>query len=112
MVPVTTDRNRISAGALVLCGLVLAGCETTPPKTAAYWPEATYLTVVVHGGDTVSEIAKRYGVPVGTVQRLNDLTATSSIYPGEKLKLPADAHETRTAVLHEAEQPKYATWNA
>ena len=111
MVPVTIDK-KVLAGALIVCGVVLAGCETAPPKTAAYWPEATYLTVVVHGGDTVSEIAKRYGVPLGTVQRMNDLTATTSIYPGEKLKLPANAHETRTAVLHEAEQPKYATWNA
>ncbi|HEY1962650.1 MAG TPA: M23 family metallopeptidase [Rhizomicrobium sp.] len=107
-----TDRTKIWAGVLALCGLALGGCETTLPKTADYWPESTYLTVVVHSGDTVSHIAERYHVSVGTVERLNDLNAMASIYPGETLKVPANSHETRTAVLHEASQPKYAIWNS
>src|SRR4051812_27595403 len=107
-----TDKKQISAAMLALCGLALAGCETTPPKAANYFPQPTYLTVVVHSGDTVSEIAGRYHVSVATVQHMNDLTATASIYPGEKLKLPADGQDTRTAVLHEATQPKYGPWNA
>jgi murein DD-endopeptidase MepM/ murein hydrolase activator NlpD len=112
MVPVKTDSRKIPAGVLVIWSVLLAGCETTPPNTADYWPEPTYLTVVVHRGDTVSDIASRYHVSVGTVQRMNDLRATASIYPGETLKLPAGSHATRAAVLQEAKQPQYAAWNA
>src|SRR5581483_4905353 len=100
----------IAAAALLVLPLALAGCETTPPKTADYWPEPTYLTVVVHRGDTISSIAARYAVSAAAVERMNDLSARDAIYPGESLRLPAKSDSTRRAVLAEAEQPHYAAW--
>src|SRR5437763_8840184 len=112
MVPVTRNNEKVSVGLAMVCGVLLAGCETTPPRAASYWPEPTYLTVVVHRGDTVSKIAARYQVSAGAVQRMNDLAPLEAVYPGETLKLPADSHATRTAVLPGAKQPHYAAWNA
>jgi murein DD-endopeptidase MepM/ murein hydrolase activator NlpD len=101
-----------AAAALLLLPFALAGCETAPPKTADYWPEPTYLTVLVHRGDTISAIAARYAVSPGAIERLNDLSARDAIYPGESLRLPAKSEDTRHAVLAEAEKPHYAPWNA
>jgi murein DD-endopeptidase MepM/ murein hydrolase activator NlpD len=80
----------------------LAAC-TESPKTAFDWPNATYYTVVVRPGDTVSDIAVRYDVTLGTMLRMNDLEQKSAIYPGEVLRIPPGGHLTRTAVLRDAE---------
>ena len=120
MVPVKRDKRAFAAAALIAGALVLAGCETTPPNPADYWPDAqaetqakpTYLTVLVHDGDTLSDIAGRYSVSAETIERMNDLSDGDTIYAGQSLKLPAGSKETRKAVLAEAEQPHYASWNA
>ncbi|HTQ14096.1 MAG TPA: LysM peptidoglycan-binding domain-containing M23 family metallopeptidase [Rhizomicrobium sp.] len=95
------DASRVLACALLL--FVLAGCAAPSPRTYFDWPAATYLTVVVHQGDTVSEIAARYDVPTDRVLAMNDLQALSPIYPGEVLRLPPGSRATREAVLHDAE---------
>lgn len=91
---------RVLAAAFAL--LSLAAC-TESPKTAFDWPNATYYTVVVRPGDTVSDIAVRYDVQLGTMLRMNDLEEKSAIYPGEVLRIPPGGHLTRTAVLRDAE---------
>lgn len=119
MVPVNKDKRAFAAAALIAGALLLAGCETTPPNPADYWPDAhadasarpTYLTVVVHDGDTLSDIAGRYSVSAETIERMNDLSDGDTIYAGQSLKLPAGSRETRKAVLAEAEQPHYESWN-
>jgi LysM repeat protein len=40
---------------------------------------------VVRGGDSLSEIAKRYGITVGELCRLNEITPNTIIRPGQKL---------------------------
>jgi murein DD-endopeptidase MepM/ murein hydrolase activator NlpD len=98
--------------ALLLLPVLLAGCESTPPETSDDWPAPTYLTVVVHRGDTVSQIAARYDVSTSTVERMNDLSPRDAIHPGETLRVPANSKATRAAVLREASAPRYAAWNA
>jgi murein DD-endopeptidase MepM/ murein hydrolase activator NlpD len=73
---------------------------------------ATYLTVVVRKGDTVSEIAARYDVSIATLARMNALSNANEIFPGEQLRVPADSRATRRAVFREADAPHYAAWNA
>ena len=124
MVPVKKLKTPFAALFLVVGASGLAGCETAPADTADYWAQAqtqtqtqpnaraTYLTVVVHNGDTISEIAARYSVSIKTVERMNDLAFGDPIHPGETLRLPAGSQQTRKAVLAEAVQPHYESWNA
>jgi len=96
---------------------LLAGCESTDLQMADGAPhaspvKATYLTVRVHRGDTLSEIAARYNVSAATLSRLNGLSDRSAIFAGEELRVPADLRATREAVLRESSRPRYAAWNA
>ncbi|HEY8697977.1 MAG TPA: M23 family metallopeptidase, partial [Rhizomicrobium sp.] len=89
----------------------LAGCETAPPREASYWPEPTYLTVIVHRGDTVSQIAARYNITAPTLVHMNGLSDGNAIRPGEVLRVPAGQRKVREAVYREADAPRYESWN-
>lgn len=52
---------------------------------------ATDRVVVVRQGDTLSEIALRHGVTVAQLMTLNALSDPNRIYPGQRLRLVADA---------------------
>ena len=45
----------------------------------------------VQSGDSLYRIANRYDISVASLLRINDLTITSLILPGQRLRLPADA---------------------
>ncbi|MEY4760171.1 MAG: hypothetical protein RLZZ200_27 [Pseudomonadota bacterium] len=51
--------------------------------------QARHLHVVARG-DSLSAIARKTGVPVATLASLNNLTASGTLQPGQKLKLPAE----------------------
>lgn len=51
-------------------------------------PEASYFFYYVRRGDTVSEIAARYGTSVSAIARLNNFSRNYLIRPGQKLKIP------------------------
>jgi murein DD-endopeptidase MepM/ murein hydrolase activator NlpD len=102
-------RSRVYAAPLAL--VLLAGCETAPPREAAYWPEPTYLTVIVHRGDTVSQIAARYNIAAPTLVHMNGLSDGNAIRPGEVLRVPAGQRKVREAVYREANAPRYESWN-
>lgn len=53
-------------------------------------PEASYFTYYVRKGDTVSEIASRYGTSVSSIARLNHLRRNYLIRPGQRLKIPGN----------------------
>ncbi|HEY1631263.1 MAG TPA: M23 family metallopeptidase [Rhizomicrobium sp.] len=72
------------------------------PDTELSWPVATYYTVVVRPGDSVSDIAQRYNVSSSEVLRMNELGARSAIHPGEILRIPPGNRATRVAVLRDA----------
>jgi len=80
-------RRRGFAAALVLaCALALSACAT--PDTDAGWPAITYHNVVVHSGDTLSEIADRNNVSEDVLAGLNGISNRNSIYPDEVLRVP------------------------
>jgi murein DD-endopeptidase MepM/ murein hydrolase activator NlpD len=94
--------NRTAASALLVCA-VLAGCDSERPyPDDSDLPRATYYTVVVRPGDTLSEIARRYDARVDDVAELNRIGDESRIAPGLTLRIPANGEETRKAVLGEA----------
>ncbi|MBS3818706.1 LysM peptidoglycan-binding domain-containing protein [bacterium] len=53
-------------------------------------PEASYFIYYVKKGDTVSEIADRYGTSISSIARLNHLHGNYLIRPGQKLKVPGN----------------------
>ena len=50
--------------------------------------QAIGATVTVRAGDTLSDIADRYGVSVGTLMRLNGLRDSNHVEIGQRLRLP------------------------
>jgi LysM repeat protein len=77
---VNSRRRFIYTAGLAAAGLVIGGV----PASAAPRPE----THTVKRGDTLSEIAARYGVSVAELKRRNGLRA-DVIHPGQRLALPA-----------------------
>ena len=54
------------------------------------------LTHVVLAGEGFLTIGRRYGVNAGAIARVNGLTLTSVIVPGQKLRIPGGGPVTRT----------------
>ena len=46
-----------------------------------------YQTITVKSGDTLWDIARRYGTTTSSLRRLNGLGRSSRIYPGQMLKV-------------------------
>lgn len=64
---------------------------TAPAPAAPTAPSAGGTTYTIVAGDTISAIAKRHGVSVNAVLGANGLGASSIIYPGQTIKVPAAA---------------------
>ena len=64
--------------------------KTTTPAApeAKSWPVDETTTYVVAKGDTLSQIARRYGVTVAEVMTLNGISNPNTIRVGQKLVLP------------------------
>ncbi|HEY5337424.1 MAG TPA: M23 family metallopeptidase [Rhizomicrobium sp.] len=111
------NANRRSAAlvACVLCIAFLSGCETSPPTNgwaeANSWThrggDATYYTVVVHSGDTMSKIAARYDATSEDLARANSISAHATLHPGDVLHVPA-TRGAREAVLRDATNDRAA----
>lgn len=96
----------------VVGAALLSGCETAPSNgwnEANSWQRgrATYFTVVVRNGDTMSGIADRYDTSTGELSRMNDKPENATLYPGDVLRVPANG-ETRHAVMREATNERAA----
>ena len=64
-----------------------AGSTTTTSSKSANQAAATATsTYTVKKGDTLGGIAKKTGVPLNTIYKLNGLNAKSKIYPGMKIR--------------------------
>ena len=67
----------------------LAGdSHTTAPS-----PSAQYITYVIQPGDTLSEIAKRYGTTVDTLTKLNKISDPNKIYAGNTIRVPENIND-------------------
>lgn len=58
--------------------------------TAGGAPRAT--EIVVKGGETISGLSRRYGVPADALMKVNGLSATNGLKTGQKLVIPAYAY--------------------
>jgi len=74
---------------LILIGLAVAACSSSLPSSGG-------TGVVVQKGDTVYAIARRYGVTPRGIIETNGLRPPYTLYPGDRLFLPAArAHTVR-----------------
>jgi LysM repeat protein len=73
-----------TSGAVAGTAQSRATVRAAAPATAA--PKG--VTYVVKAGDTLSEIAHRAGIRLAALLAANDLTATETIFPGQRLVLP------------------------
>lgn len=53
-----------------------------------HWGETLFVHYKVRPGDTLSEIAQRFGTRVSTLRRLNRLRNADRLYVGKRLKVP------------------------
>ena len=74
--------NKLDARGLIRIGQRL---RVSPPGTKA--PSASR-THIVRWGDTLSGLAKRYGVSVAELRRANGLSAAMTLRAGDSLKIP------------------------
>ncbi len=79
--------NGLSASSLIYPGqkLKLSGGSTTGASTTG--AAATAKTYTVVSGDTLYSISSRHGVSLSTLLKANGIAASSTIYPGQQLKL-------------------------
>jgi LysM repeat protein len=81
--------NHLNSRALIRVGQVLtipSGGSTA--ESAATTPAPANATYTVKSGDTMSHIAARTGYSLSDVLALNGLSRSSTIYPGQTIKLP------------------------
>ncbi len=64
----------------------LGSKPTLPPKPTP--PPADYITYVVQPGDTLSEIAVRYGTTYQALAALNNISDPNLIHPGQTIRVP------------------------
>jgi LysM repeat protein len=107
MRPTRTVRNLVVAGLMTLAAIVPVSCSsptpapptaTVPPPTAttvlgvsptpAQSPTPEPVVYVSEPGDTLSDIANRFGTTAQAIMELNGLTDTL-IYSGTELRIPA-----------------------
>lgn len=71
--------------------VTLADNAAAAVKELPRWipPEATYVIHYVRRGETVSQIASRYGTSISAIGRLNNLSRRYLIRPGQRLKVPS-----------------------
>jgi murein DD-endopeptidase MepM/ murein hydrolase activator NlpD len=118
----TREKSFRRIAALALCltsAALLSACETRQDAREAYSdlyarpapgskiPPATYYTVIVHDGDSLSAISARYNTSPSEIMRINNLSTGDTIHPGEELRVPPTS-STHRAVLREATNNRLA----
>ncbi|MGQ9811753.1 MAG: LysM peptidoglycan-binding domain-containing protein, partial [bacterium] len=75
------------------------GSSSEKKSSTGVSPVETY---VVKKGDTLSGIAKRFGVSINQICEVNNLTTRSRIYPGQKLRLAKS--QSGGSIYHEVRE--------
>lgn len=97
-----TDWQRRLIGSIGICLLLYAGMvmlsnaletnqqliATMPISTATVLPTMTRPTYTIQQGETLQGIANSFGVPIETLQTLNNISDPDRIYSGQTLILP------------------------
>ena len=80
----------LNANDMTTSSLIVPGQQLTiPDPSASAVPSGQTYTVV--GGDTLSGIAQSHGVRLGALLKVNGMTMSSLIVPGQSLELPQGA---------------------
>lgn len=66
-------------------------------------PAARTVTHRVRRGETLSQVASRYGASVGAIMEVNRLRSAHRIYPGQRLQIPTGGSAPRRALSPGAE---------
>jgi len=107
------EANSLSADTIIYPGqqLKLSVDSTSSVNTASSASEGSSAdSYTVKSGDTLSGIAARSGVGLATILQANDLTLSSSIFPGQTIRLSGSAVSTvETAAADSSEEPNSAT---
>lgn len=89
--------NNLTATTIIYPGQTIKLTGTAPkpaqsaPAPAAPAPASGATTYTVVPGDTLSAIAAKHGVPLSSIFTWNNLSASSIIYPGQKIKVSGSA---------------------
>jgi LysM repeat protein len=75
-----------------------APVPASTPASASVAPATTAQVYVVKKGDSLWKIAKTENITVGELARANNLTKTSTIKVGQKLKVPATTEKANVAM--------------
>jgi LysM repeat protein len=94
-----TDPGKTVREAIAAANASAAAVAATVVRTVTAPPPATYRVVA---GDTVSDIAGRFGLSTASVLALNGLGWSSLIFPGQELKLGSSGPARATAPEPEA----------
>ncbi|MDI4584862.1 LysM peptidoglycan-binding domain-containing protein [Oenococcus sp. UCMA 14587] len=84
------DANDISNPDYIYVGEVLtvgSSTSTTSTSTSSSSTSSSSGTYTVESGDTLTSIAKTYGVSISTLAKLNDISDTNLIYAGTTIKI-------------------------
>ena len=94
----------------VLMALVLAvalpAVANAAPDTSSSVHAAKYKVYIVKDGDTLGIIARKFGVSIGDIVKVNKLGAGSRIYVGQKLRIPVNARQKKQAPKNTPKQNK------
>jgi LysM repeat protein len=77
------------------------------PASAA--PQKGYIVHVVHRGETLYSISRRYGVNMWTIARANGITNPNRIYVGQRLTIPSGRP---AGTIHIVQRGQTLTWIA
>ena len=100
-------RGRLVAPILFAVAVGLAGCATPSPQTALNWPVG--VTYTVRAGDTLSEIARSYGISERALARDNSIANGNRIFAGQVLRV---SHATAVASAEPDRRPRRRWKNA
>jgi LysM repeat protein len=69
--------------------LLIPSSGSTPTASPTPTPTPTQRTYIVKSGDTLISIARRFGVTVDALSKLNSISNPNSIRIGQELKIPS-----------------------
>ena len=82
-----------------------AGLNHLSASSPSPSPIPEYITYVIQPGDTLSEIAQRYGTTVTALTQLNKLSDPDKIYAGNTLKVPENGTGVDSSTQYYTIQP-------
>jgi len=77
--------------ALIFMALAAPKTYAAPPKDKPASAITSYRIYVVKRGDTLSRIARKFGVSVRTLMKVNHIRNPNLIYAGQRLRIPVSA---------------------